>query len=92
MTFKPSKWQLELIADAGFAGQSPEKIAAALGIAEDEFRAWTASLIATRTTPQAAPSTPPPPPAPGHRPGRVLAERVFQVQDDASEGGESEEV
>ena len=81
-TRKPSKWQLELIADAGFAGQSPEKIAAALGITEDEFRAWTASLVATRGMDACALMHPTPaaPPAPGHRPGRVLAERVFEAQ------------
>ena len=86
-TRKPSKWQLELIADAGFAGQSPEKIAAALGITEDEFRAWTASLVATRGMDACALMHPTPaaPPAPGHRPGRVLAERVFEAQPDAPE-------
>ena len=86
-TRKPSKWQLELIADAGFAGQSPEKIAAALGITEDEFRAWTASLVATRGMDACALMHPTPaaPPAPGHRPGRVLAERVFEAQPNAPE-------
>ena len=82
MTWKPSKIELELIADAGYAGQPVEKIACALGITEAEFRAWSASLVATRTTPP-----PPPPPSP-----RVIADRVFETQPAATEGIESEEV
>ena len=83
MTFKLSKWQLELIADAGFAGQSPEKIAAALGITEAEFRASSASLVATRTMPQAAPTVPEAPQLWGARPtGRIVAERVFEMPQD----------
>ncbi len=86
MTWRPSKAELNLIADAGFAGQSPEKIAAALGIAEDEFRAWRARLIATRTTPQATPTVPEAALLWGARPtGRIIAERVFEAQPDAPE-------
>ena len=67
--------------------------AAALDVHPDDLRAWTGKLAATRLCGLPEPSTPAaPPPAPGQRPGRVLAERVFQAQDDASEGGEFEEV
>ena len=83
MAWKPSKIELEMIADWGYAGHPVDRIACALGITELEFRFWSASLVATRA-PQAAPSRPAgPPPAHGHRPGRVLAERAFQAQPDA---------
>lgn len=77
VAWKPSKIELEMIADWGCAGHPVDRIACALGITELEFRAWLASLVATRA-PQAAPSVPAVPPASGHRPDRVLADRVFE--------------
>lgn len=79
--WRPSKPELEMIADWGFAQQSIEKMSLALGITPEEFRAWSASLVATRSAPLPEPPMPPPvAPAPkGHSPGRVLAERHFEA-------------
>lgn len=78
MTWKPSKIELELIADAG---HPVDKIAFALGITEAEFRAWSASLVATRSAPRAAPPIVAPPSEPVR--SRVLADRLFEAQPDA---------
>jgi len=40
MSWRPSRVELEMIADWGFGGHSVEKMAGALGITELEFRAW----------------------------------------------------
>lgn len=88
MAWKPSKIELEMIADWGYAGHPVDRIACALGITELEFKAWSASLVATRTTPRAAPPPPPAPTLKGHRQDRVLADRVFEAQPGAPEGDE----
>jgi hypothetical protein len=81
MTWKPSKAELELIADAGCARQPADKIAATLGVTEAEFMTWASSLIAARSVPRYAPPMPPvapqqPPPVP--QSSRAVANRVFE--------------
>jgi hypothetical protein len=84
MNWKPDKRQLDLIADMGNARMPVEAIAAALDVHPDDLRAWIGKLAATRFRGVPERSTPAAlPPAPGHRPGRVLAERAFQAQPDA---------
>jgi hypothetical protein len=84
--WKPNRTELSLIADAGFGGQSPEKIAAALGITEAEFRAWSASLIATRTTPQATPTVPEAPRLQEQATPRIVANRLFEASEPQLDG------
>jgi hypothetical protein len=89
MGWRPSKNELELIADAGAARQPVDKIAAALGVTEEEFHAWAASLIATRSVPSSAPPPPrpvAPPPAPISP--RVIADRMFEAADGAPGAGD----
>jgi hypothetical protein len=49
MNWKPSTEQLLTIAEFGHARAPVAKIAAALGVSEDEYSTWTKRLVATRT-------------------------------------------
>jgi hypothetical protein len=83
MTWKPDRRQIDLIAEYGNAHMPVEATAAALDVHPDDLRAWIGKLAATRFRGVPEQSTLAVPPAPGHRPGRVLAERAFQAQPDA---------
>jgi hypothetical protein len=80
MSWQPTTRELLLIADFGTGGMPSAKLAEAIGITEDEFRAWSASLVATRSAPRAAPPMVATggPAFKGHRPDRVLADRLFE--------------
>ena len=82
MNWKPSKAELELIADAGFARVPAIRIATALGVTVEEFSAWARSLVAAREAPCAA-MVPHPAPLPPLRQEkvtpRIVADRVFEV-------------
>ena len=86
MSWQPTTRDLLLIADFGTGGMPSAKLAEAIGITEDEFRAWSASLVATRSAPRAAPPIPAPPSEPVR--SRVLADRLFEAQPDAPNGDE----
>jgi hypothetical protein len=82
MTWNPTTKQLETIAILGNARAPVGKIAAAVGIGEAEFKAWTARLVATRALDIPEPCQPPPLPiVPTPIRTRSLAERVFERPD-----------
>jgi hypothetical protein len=83
MTWKPERRQIDLIAEYCAANMPVAATAAALHVHPDDLRARIGKLAATRLCGLPEPSTLAAPPAPGHRPGRVLAERAFQAQPDA---------
>ena len=86
MTWKPDRRQLETLADMGNAHMPVEAIAAALDVHPDDLRTWIGRLVATRFRDVPEPPTLPPPAPPafkGHRPDRVLADRLFEAQPDA---------
>jgi hypothetical protein len=66
-----------------------DKIAAALGIEPEEFRAWASRLVATRVMDAnallySAPMPPQPPPTPFEKVTvRIRAERVFEAPGEA---------
>jgi hypothetical protein len=77
--FKPTTSDLETIAILGNARAPVGKIAAAVGLSESEFRAWTARLVATRALDIPETCQKPPPPIVPRTWG--IAERVFEGPD-----------
>ncbi len=88
MTWKPDRRQIDLIADHCAANMPLGATAAVLGVELEAFRAWIGKLAATRFRGVPEPSAPMPPASPtlkGHRPDRVLADRLFERPELAEE-------
>ena len=83
MTFKPTLPQLETIAVLGHARAPAGQIAAALGISEDAFKAWTRRLALGRAWSALPPVAKAPEPVAPVDP-RIRAERLFEG---GAEGG-----
>lgn len=54
MAWQPTKKQISLMIDMNVARMPANRITEALGIDQDEFKAWTARLAATRSMPMPA--------------------------------------